>query len=78
MAADTRTPTEQDLAERQRLFGEVIAKFHGDPAYKAKMLKDPTGTLRAEGIPIPPGATVKLLMNTDNLIHLVLPYRAPS
>lgn len=76
--ADSEDLSEQELAERQRLFGEVIAKFHGDPAYKARMLKDPTGTLRAEGIPVPPGATVKLLMNTDNLIHLVLPYRTPT
>ena len=37
---------------------------------------DPTGVLAAEGFEIPKGAKVKLLFNTEKLLHIVLP--APS
>ena len=34
---------------------------------------DPTRVLKEEGLDIPDGATVKLLFNTDKLLHIVLP-----
>ncbi len=64
----------RDLVERsQQIFADIVAKYYGDPDYKAKVDADPTGVLKAEGLEIPEGAKVKLLFNKENLIHIVLP-----
>ncbi len=64
----------RDMVERsQQIFADIVAKYYGDPDYKAKVDTDPTGVLRAEGLEIPEGAKVKLLFNAENLIHIVLP-----
>ena len=63
-----------ELVEKgQQVFADVVAKYYGDPDYKAKLDADPTGVLRAEGFEFPEGVKVKLLFNTDKLMHVVLP-----
>jgi len=51
----------------------VITKAWSDPAFKKQLLSDPAAALSAEGVVIPPGVTVKVVENTDRLVHLVLP-----
>ncbi len=65
--------TPERLERNQRIYADVVAKYYGDPDFKAKMDADPTTVLKAEGLEIPAGATVKLLFNTDSLLHIVLP-----
>jgi len=65
--------SKEQFEEGQRVFSEIVAKYYGDPDFKAKVDADPTGTLRSEGMQIPDGTNVKLLFNTDKLIHVVLP-----
>jgi hypothetical protein len=64
--------TEQ-LTEQQRIYTEIVAKYYGDPEYKAKLEANPSEILSAEGIIFPAGAEVRLLFNTDTLLHIVLP-----
>ena len=61
------------LDRNQQVYADVVAKYYGDPDFKAAMDADPTTVLKAEGIEIPEGATVKLRFNTDKLLHIVLP-----
>ena len=61
------------LDRNQQVYADVVAKYWGDPDFKAKVDADPTSVLKAEGIAIPEGATVKLRFNTANLLHIVLP-----
>ncbi len=68
--------TSGDLKERQQLYADVVAKYYGDPDFKAKMDADPTAVLKAEGFDFPEGAKVKLVFNTSDLVHILLP--APS
>ena len=68
--------TSEQLERNQQVYADVVAKYYGDPDFKAKMDADPTAVLRAEGLEIPEGADVKLLFNTEKLLHIVLP--APS
>ena len=63
----------EDLAQTQQLYADIVAKYYGDPDFKAKMTADPTGTLKAEGWNVPEGASIKLLFDTDSLLHIVLP-----
>ncbi len=65
-----------DLKERQQLYADVVAKYYGDPDFKAKMDADPTAVLRSEGFDFPEGAEVKLVFNTHDRVHILLP--APS
>ena len=63
------------LERNQRVYVDIVAKYYGDPDFKAKLDSDPSTTVRAEGLEVPEGAEIKLLFNTDKLIHVVLPAR---
>jgi len=65
--------TNEEFERRQKVFVNVVAKYYGDPDFKAQVDADPAGALRAEGMEIPAGVTVKLLFNSDKLMHVVLP-----
>ena len=70
--ADSSSDREQH-ERNQRIYTDIVAKYYGDPDFKARMDADPTAVLRAEGLDVPGGARVELLFNTDNLVHIVLP-----
>jgi len=65
---------EKEFEKNQQAFSDVLAKYYGDPDFRAKLEADPTAVLKAEGVDIPPNTTVELLFNTDKLVHIVLPY----
>ncbi len=54
---------------------KVIARAWTDPAYKAKLLSDPHAALAEAGVEVPAGVTVKVVENTADTTHLVLPTR---
>lgn len=59
--------------EHAKALSQLIAKCWADEAFKQKLLADPDAVLKAEGLELPAGLTVKVLENTDKLFHLVLP-----
>ena len=59
-------------------FDKVVAKAWTDPAFKAQLLADPRATLAAAGLAIPPDVTVKVVENTDKLVHLALNAYRPT
>ena len=63
----------ENLQRNQQVYADVVAKYYGDPDFKAAVDADPTAVLKAEGLDIPAGADVKLLFNTEKLLHIVLP-----
>ncbi|MEI6689859.1 MAG: NHLP leader peptide family RiPP precursor [Thermoleophilia bacterium] len=42
-------------------YSEVVQKAWNDPAFKAQLVADPTGTLRAAGVDIPADMEIKLV-----------------
>ena len=68
----------ESLDRNQQAYADLVAKYYGDPDFKARMDADPTAVLRAEGIDVPEGATAKLLFNTEKLMHVVLPAKVKS
>jgi hypothetical protein len=57
----------------------LVARAWSDPAFKAKLLADPAGVLKANGLSVPAGVAVKVWENTDRLLNLVLPVKpAPA
>ena len=59
--------------ERARKTSKIIAKSWADDGFKRRLMNDPSGTLKAEGVDLPAGVTVKVVENTSNVVHLVLP-----
>lgn len=59
--------------ERGKKMGQLIAKCWADQGFKRKLLADPVETLKAQGVELPAGLTVKALENTDKVFHLVIP-----
>ena len=61
--------------EHGKKMNQVIAKCWADEGFKRKLLADPAATLKAEGVELPAGLSIKALENTDKVFHLVLPAR---
>ena len=62
-----------DKTESRKPFAKIIAKAWRDPDYKAKLLTDPHAALAEVGVEVPPGTTLKVIENTADTQHLVLP-----
>ena len=65
--------TPERIERNQQIYADIVAKYYGDPDFKAEVDADPTRMLKAEGLEVPEGANVKLLFNTEQLLHIVLP-----
>jgi Nitrile hydratase, alpha chain len=59
-------------------YGKVVAKAWSDSVFKAKLLKDPQAVLAEAGVEMPPGVAVKVVENTQDTMHLVLPAPPPA
>ena len=53
---------------------EAVRKSCRDTAFRSRLVGQPTDTLRAEGYDLPPGVQVEVLQDTDEVLHLVLPF----
>ena len=54
-------------------YQQIITKCWADDAFKQRLLADPAGTLKQEGLDVPAGVTVKVVENTAQVINLVIP-----
>ena len=52
---------------------KAIARAWTDADYKAKLLSDPHAALADAGVEVPAGTTVKVVENTADTQHMVLP-----
>ena len=59
--------------EQARRYGQVVAKAWQDEGFKQRLLSDPQGALAEHGIEVPAGQQVRVVENTDQVVHLVLP-----
>ncbi len=57
---------------------KAIARAWTDADYKAKLLSDPHVALAEHGIEVPAGTTVKVVENTADTQHVVLPVAPPA
>ncbi len=52
---------------------KIFARAWSDAEYKAKLLSDPAAVLSEAGVEVPAGTTIKVVENTADIAHLVLP-----
>ncbi|MBI2910694.1 MAG: NHLP leader peptide family natural product precursor [Chloroflexi bacterium] len=63
-------PAQQEQAKR---YGQVVAKAWQDEAFKHRLLADPRTVLEEQGVTLPAGMEVRMVENTDRVMHLTLP-----
>ena len=61
------------MAEQENPLQRIISKCWEDDAFKERLLDDPATTLAAEGVQIPEGITVNVVVDTDDVRTLVIP-----
>ena len=59
--------------EKMRQYRDLIQKASNDPAFRTRLVKHPREVLKQEGWEIPDGLEVRVVENTDTLMHLTLP-----
>jgi len=57
---------------------DIITRTCLDKAFREEFIGNPVAVLRREGIEAPAGVTVKVVENTDNRLHIVLPSTSSS
>ena len=54
---------------------QLIQRAQTDEAFRAEFLKDPVSVLQKHGVEVPPGIKIKVLEDTGNTFHIVIPKR---
>ena len=66
---------EESWQERAKGYGQVVARAWRDGAFKRRLLGDPHAALGEHGIAVPEGHEVRVVEDTAQVTHLVLPRR---
>ncbi len=61
--------------EQAKAYGRVVAKAWSDEAFKRRLVTDLEAVLKAEGVVVPEGVELRLVENTDKVVHLTIPAR---
>ena len=59
--------------DQSKKMNQIIAKCWADEGFKQKLLAEPAAVLKAEGVALHDGRSIKVLENTDKVFHLVIP-----
>jgi hypothetical protein len=54
----------------------MIARAWADESFKERLLAEPASVFREYGVEVPPGLAIKMVENTGQAFHLVLPAQA--
>ncbi|HQR45991.1 MAG TPA: NHLP leader peptide family RiPP precursor [Thermoanaerobaculia bacterium] len=68
----TTGKTPPDLADR---LGQIIARAWSDPDFKRRLIADPAAIGREYGIPTPPGVQIRVVEDTPQVRHFILPLK---
>jgi len=59
--------------EQGKKISQLIAKCWSDESFKQKFMTDPAAILKAEGIAMPAGVSIKAVEDTGTVFHFVIP-----
>ena len=62
-----------DQEQQSKKMSQIVAKCWADDSFKQRLFAEPMATLMAEGVELPVGLAVKVLENTGNTFHFVIP-----
>ena len=61
-----------------RAIEDLILELYGDPDLKKRFLENPTALLKERGLEIPPEIVLRVVEDTPDVRHIVLPYIVPG
>jgi|WetSurMetagenome_2_1015567.scaffolds.fasta_scaffold298261_1 hypothetical protein len=64
-----------DPKDFRKTWGKLIAKAWLDELFKKRLLADPAGVLQENGIKMPGTAAIRIVEDSDQVVHLILPAR---
>ncbi|WOJ93370.1 NHLP leader peptide family RiPP precursor [Congregibacter variabilis] len=64
--------------QANELFSQVVAKCWADDDYKQKLINDPAAVLKAEGVEMPEGVSLRVVEDSEQLHTIVLPAKPTS
>jgi Nitrile hydratase, alpha chain len=54
-------------------WGQIVVKAWQDNVFKKRLLTEPATILKENGVEVPAGLQIRVVENTDKLVHLTLP-----
>ena len=67
-----------DTPNWQQQWGQVVAQAWTDRSYKQRLLSDPAEVMREGGLTPPADKQVRVLEDTADTVHVVLPAKTPE
>jgi hypothetical protein len=61
--------------DQMRMIENIVERTWIDDIFRNRLLSDPAKVLRAEGVKIPQGVEVRIVEDTENVLHVVLPMK---
>jgi|SRR5688572_14406859 len=62
-----------DAEKQSNAWGQIVVKAVADEKFKMRLLANPSAVLKEHGLEIPPGIQVKIVEDSDKVVHLTLP-----
>ena len=59
----------------QQAWGQVVSQAWSDDGYRQRLIADPAAALQARGMTVPAGKQIRIVENTADTLHVVLPAR---
>lgn len=59
--------------DQKKIYGKIVAKAWADEEFKARLLSDTMVVLKENGVDTPDGVEIKIIEDTDKVIHYKLP-----
>jgi hypothetical protein len=65
--------SQQGQQDQAKQYGKLVAEAWRDPAFKQRLLANPTAVFAERGIDVPDGVEIRVVENTDQATYFVLP-----
>jgi len=63
--------------EAAKKYGKIVAKAWLDPAFKQRLMENPTEVIEEEGIDVPEGIEVRVIETPESKRYFILPEEPP-
>lgn len=63
------------MSEKENPMQKIIKRCWQDEDFKRRLIAEPSTVLAEEGMPVPRGVAVRVLEDTEHLVHWVIPTR---
>lgn len=59
--------------EWKKKYGKIVVKAWTDEEFRMRLMSDPKCVFKENGIDVPDNVEIKVVENTNNVVHLTLP-----